>query len=98
MRHQVYGDAFDAPRLVEPLKAVVWGRDPRKSALANWVDGVRLFCTTYDPAVGRYRFDYSIFIGGIIGARWGSKLANPVHMRPVLAAVLVLATVKLVLT
>jgi len=24
---------------------------------------VRLFCTTYDPASGAYRFDYSLFIG-----------------------------------
>lgn len=37
-------------------------------------------------------------IGGFVGARWGSGLANPVHMRPVLAAVLVLATFKLVVT
>jgi len=26
-------------------------------------DRVRLFCTTYDPATGAYRFDYSLFIG-----------------------------------
>ena len=40
----------------------------------------------------------TVVVGGFIGARWGSKLANPVHMRPVLAAVLVLATVKLVVS
>ena len=28
---------------------------------------VRLFCTIYDPAADRYRFDYSIFIQLIVG-------------------------------
>nr|MBC8242255.1 hypothetical protein [Alphaproteobacteria bacterium] len=27
----------------------------------------RLFCTLYDPAAQRYRFDYSVFIGFFIG-------------------------------
>ncbi len=28
---------------------------------------LRLFCTLYDPAAKRYRFDYSVFIGIFIG-------------------------------
>jgi len=32
------------------------------------MDGLRLLCTVYDPSSGRYRFDYSIFVGGTIGA------------------------------
>lgn len=40
----------------------------------------------------------TVVIGGLIGARWGSSLANPVHLRPVLAGVLVLAIVKLVVS
>lgn len=40
----------------------------------------------------------TVVVGGFIGARWGSGLANPTHMKPVLAAVLLLATVKLVVT
>ena len=43
-------------------------------------------------------FAGTVLVGGFIGARWGSGLANPVHMRPVLAVVLVLATLKLVIT
>jgi protein SCO1/2 len=64
---QVYGDRFDPPALVEPLKELVFGLDPDSSSLDRWVDNVRLFCTIYDPSTGRYRFDYSIFVGIIIG-------------------------------
>lgn len=65
---QVYGEVFDLPLLVEPLKDLVWGR-PRtnETVMEDLVRRVRLFCTTYDPALGRYRFDYSLFIGIAIG-------------------------------
>lgn len=65
---QIYGAAFDAPKLVEPLKELAYGapgRDP--ATLSGWIDRVRLFCTLYDPSQDRYRFDYSIFIGIAIG-------------------------------
>lgn len=65
---QVYGDRFEPPALVEPLKELVFGLDPTSSRIDRWVDNVRLFCTIYDPSTGRYRFDYSIFVGLIIGA------------------------------
>jgi protein SCO1/2 len=64
---QVYGDRFEPPALVEPLKELVWGLDAESSPLDRWVDNIRLFCTIYDPSVGRYRFDYSIFVAIIIG-------------------------------
>lgn len=64
---QVYGDRFEPPALVEPLKELVWGLDSASSTLDRWVDNIRLFCTIYDPSVGRYRFDYSIFAALIIG-------------------------------
>lgn len=35
--------------------------------------------------------------GGLIGARWGSRIARPRHMRTVIAAVLAVAVVKLVI-
>jgi len=35
--------------------------------LANLVDRIKLFCTTYDPARDGYYFDYSLFIGMLIG-------------------------------
>jgi protein SCO1/2 len=64
---QIYGDRFEPPALVEPLKELVWGLDTQSSALDRWADNIRLFCTIYDPSVGRYRFDYSIFAAIIIG-------------------------------
>jgi uncharacterized membrane protein YfcA len=39
----------------------------------------------------------AVVAGGFVGARWGSGLGKPVHMRPILALVLVLAAAKLVL-
>jgi len=65
---QVYGDRFEPPVLVEPLKELVWGLDPDASTLDRWVENVRLFCTIYDPSTGRYRFDYSIFVAIIVGS------------------------------
>lgn len=40
----------------------------------------------------------AVLAGGFVGARWGSRVAQPARLRPVLAAVLVLATVKLLIT
>lgn len=36
--------------------------------------------------------------GGLLGSRWGSHVARPVQLRPALALVLLVASVKLVLT
>ncbi len=63
---QVYGAEFEVPALVEPLMALVYG-DVEATFVKQVIDRVRLFCTFYDPASGRYRFDYSIFIGATIG-------------------------------
>lgn len=65
---QVYGAQFNAPALVQPLLELVFGRRAEAGPLTGLVDRVRLFCTYYDPASGRYRFDYSIFIGLAVGA------------------------------
>jgi protein SCO1/2 len=64
---QVYGELFEVPWLVEPLKQLVYGTHESDSALESLVKKVRLFCTTYDPATGGYRIDYSLFIGMFIG-------------------------------
>ncbi len=65
---QVYGEVFETPQLVEPLKDLVLGR-PRAGApiLEGLFDRIRFFCTTYDPARDAYRFDLSIFISVAIG-------------------------------
>lgn len=65
---QVYGEVFDTPLLVEPLKELILGRpQPNQTILADLVNKVRFFCTNYDPASDSYHFDYSLFIGMIIG-------------------------------
>ena len=65
---QVYGEVFETPLLVEPLKELVLGRPkPGQTFIADLVDKVRFFCTTYDPSRDAYHFDYSLFIGMAIG-------------------------------
>lgn len=65
---QVYGEVFDTPLLIEPLKELILGRpQPNQTILADLVNKVRFFCTNYDPASDSYHFDYSLFIGMIIG-------------------------------
>lgn len=59
---QVYGSDFEAPALVEPLKALVMNEVGARVDLDAIIERVRLFCTFYDPASGRYAFDYSFFI------------------------------------
>ena len=65
--HQVYGDTFGPPALVEPLKQLITGESGIPLSLEGLVERVRLFCTLYDPAAGRYRFEWSLFVGLIIG-------------------------------
>jgi protein SCO1/2 len=64
---QVYGDGFDPPLLVEPLKELVFGRRSNLTTVSGLINRLRLFCTLYDPSGQRYRFDYSVFIGAGIG-------------------------------
>jgi protein SCO1/2 len=66
---QVYGVAFELPWLVEPLKELVFNRPSSAGHLfAGLIDRVKLFCTVYDPATGRYRFDNSLFVQVAVGA------------------------------
>lgn len=66
---QVYGVTFELPWLVEPLKEIVFNRPSSTGHLfAGLVDRVKLFCTVYDPATGRYRFDNSLFVQIAVGA------------------------------
>ena len=69
MTTRVYGQSFNTPLLVDPLIALVLGRsDPGRGLLADFKDKVRLFCTSYDPVRDGYYFDYSLFLGVLIGA------------------------------
>jgi len=62
-----YGANFEPPAVVEPLKALVFGRKGNLVTVDGLLNRLKLFCTIYDPANERYRFDYSIFVGGTIG-------------------------------
>lgn len=64
---QVYGEDFDSPFLVEPLKDLVFGRAANFVSVEGLINRLRLFCTVYDPSAGRYRFNYASFIGFGIG-------------------------------
>ena len=65
---QVYGQAFDTPLLVDPLIELVLGRpQPAQSFMDTLSSKIKLFCTTYDPVRDGYYFDYSLFLGILIG-------------------------------
>ena len=64
---QVYGQDFDAPAFVEPLKELVFDTPRDAGIVDHWVDTFKLFCTVYDPNSGRYKFDYSIFMTILVG-------------------------------
>ncbi len=66
---QVYGQVFETPSLIEPLKDLILGEPkPNQTFLSSVVDKIKLFCTTYDPVRDGYFFDYSLFIGIFVGA------------------------------
>ena len=59
---QVYGETFELPLLVEPLRDLVLGRI---SSLGSWTgitNRVRIICTVYDPHSDAYRWDFGFFL------------------------------------
>lgn len=58
---QVYGESFDMPMLVQPIKELLSGEASRTMTLSNVWDKVILYCTVYDPQTGAYRVNYSLF-------------------------------------
>ncbi len=58
---QVYGENFDLPMLVQPLKELLSGQASRNLTLDNVWEKVKLYCTVYDPNSGGYRVNYSLF-------------------------------------
>ena len=55
------------PLIVEPLKQLTIGAEANLTSISGIINQVRLFCTIYNPSSGRYRFDYSLFVGMIVG-------------------------------
>lgn len=60
---QVYGDAFAADSLGEPLKQLLTGSlVTETTSLGDLIDKVRILCSVYDPLTGKYRVDYSMYL------------------------------------
>jgi protein SCO1 len=64
---QVYGENFDIPMLVSPLKALLTNAPLPAITVAHVVERVRLLCTVYDPRSGRYRLDYRLVLELLVG-------------------------------
>lgn len=58
---QVYGERFDLPMLIGPLKELISGQAARQMTVDDIWTRVKLYCTVYDPQTGSYRVDYSLF-------------------------------------
>jgi protein SCO1/2 len=59
---QVYGDSFELPQFVAPLRELLSGQAAQALTLENVWTKVKLYCTVYDPTSGKYKLDYSLFM------------------------------------
>ena len=57
---QVYGESFGLPILVAPLRELVLGTPAPRADLRTLLEKVRIVCTVYDPASGKYRLNYGL--------------------------------------
>jgi len=64
---QVYGESFELPMFVGPLKELVTGTPAPLENLAGILERVRILCTVYDPRAGKYRLNYGLFIEVFVG-------------------------------
>jgi len=58
----VYGETFELPMLIGPLKQLLSGAAGQQLSLDAIWTRVKLYCTVYDPTSGRYKLDYSLFM------------------------------------
>jgi len=64
---QVYGETFELPMFVAPLKELVVGAPAPAQNLAGILERVRILCTVYDPRAGKYRLNYGLIIEILVG-------------------------------
>lgn len=64
----LYGAEFEAPALVEPLKALLLDEQATSSPIGSLIERIRLFCMSYNAATGHYGFNFGILFGIGIGA------------------------------
>lgn len=63
IHQQVYGDAFAADSLGEPLKQLLaGGLIAETGSLNDLFDKVRILCSVYDPVTGKYRVNYAMYL------------------------------------
>jgi protein SCO1/2 len=71
---QIYGDAYSADYLVEPLRQLITGTPVADdTSLSAIVERVRILCSVYDPRTGKYRISYAIVFqiaGGVTFLLW----------------------------
>jgi protein SCO1/2 len=65
---QVYGDSFEVPLFVGPLLELAQHRPVPPGNVQAFLEQVKLLCTVYDPAAGRYRLNYVVLIELLVGA------------------------------
>lgn len=68
IRRQIYGDELRPEFIVEPLRQLLLGSAGNLAGPGDLLDRIRLFCTVYDPASGRYKFDYSLLLIALTGS------------------------------
>ena len=71
---QIYGEAYSADYLTEPLKQLIAGTPVTDAtSLAAIIEQVRILCSVYDPRTGKYRVSYAIVLeiaGGVTFLLW----------------------------
>lgn len=65
---QVYGEKFDIPHVIEPLKEIIFNTQKPYFTPEGFWKRLQLFCTTYNVQADKYKFDYSIFVSMFAGA------------------------------
>jgi len=65
---QLYGDSFAAPQFTGALLELVANAPRPAGDIAAFIEHVKLLCTIYDPAAGRYRVNYVVVIELLVGA------------------------------
>ncbi|MBI3755230.1 MAG: SCO family protein [Deltaproteobacteria bacterium] len=87
---QVYGRELTPDDIKTPLKELITGRMPQQRAV-TFIDRIKLFCSTYDPATGKYVVNWAVILGVLIQliiiliivfAVWGksiTKLLSKIH-------------------
>ena len=66
---QIYGEQLNAAAIGEPLAQLLRNAPaPQQFRLDELIDRVRILCTDFDPATGKYRFKYGLLLevaGGV---------------------------------